>query len=102
MRSTMCQSTILISICAIRMPICTRRWMIFPILFSGPIQPRRPAGRADVRRDISADDDFAAALDEWSDIDATNMPTRPSARPDRDLDREPRRFNRGRFRSRRR
>jgi hypothetical protein len=64
-----------------------------PDTFQRPDPPRHPAGRADVRRDVSADDDFAAALDEWSDIDATNMPTRPSARPDRDLDREPRRFN---------
>jgi hypothetical protein len=54
---------------------------------------RRPAGRADSGRDISADDDFAAALDEWSDLDATNMHTRPSARPEPDLDLEPRRFN---------
>jgi hypothetical protein len=53
----------------------------------------RPAGRQESRRDVSADDDFAAALDEWSDMDDTNMPTRPSARLGRDLDREPRRFN---------
>ena len=64
-----------------------------PETFQRPDPARPPAGRADARGDTSGDDDFAAALDEWSDLDATNMPTRPSARPDRGLDREPRRFN---------
>jgi hypothetical protein len=52
-----------------------------PETFQQPSPARPPAGRADARRDSSADDDFAAALDDWADMDATNMPTRPSARP---------------------
>jgi len=64
-----------------------------PDTFQQPDPARRPAGRADARRDSGGDDDFAAALDEWSDLDTTNMPTRPSVRPDRGLDLEPRRFN---------
>jgi hypothetical protein len=64
-----------------------------PDTFQQPDSARRPAGRADSRHDGSGDDDFAAALDEWSDFDATNTSTRPSARPDRGLDPEPRRFN---------
>jgi hypothetical protein len=52
----------------------------------------RRAGRA--RPDLGGDEDFAAALDEWSDLDAGSMPTRPAARSDfgRDLD-PPRRFS---------
>ncbi|MEO7910153.1 MAG: hypothetical protein ABIV47_10930 [Roseiflexaceae bacterium] len=55
-------------------------------------QRPKPASRADARYD-SGDDDFAAALDDWSDLDSTDMPTRPSARPDRDFDPAARRFN---------
>jgi hypothetical protein len=63
-----------------------------PPTFQQPDPLRSSAGRLDARRD-SGDDDFAAALDEWSDFDSTDMPTRPSARPDRALDPAPRRFN---------
>jgi len=63
-----------------------------PDTFQQPNSTRPPIDRADARRD-SGDDDFAAALDEWSDLDATDMPTRPSARSDRSLDPEPPRFN---------
>ncbi len=64
-----------------------------PDTYHQPDPVRPAAGSADARHDVSADDDFAAALDEWGDIDSTNMPTRPSARPDRGLDPAPRRFN---------
>jgi hypothetical protein len=68
-----------------------------PDSFQQPSPARPASSRADARPNISADDDFAAALDEWSDMDAASMPTRPSARPDRDQDRDfdraPRRFN---------
>nr|MDQ2996012.1 hypothetical protein [Chloroflexota bacterium] len=63
-----------------------------PATFQQRDPARLPAGRADARRD-SGDDDFAAALDEWSDLDSTDMPTRPSARADRGLDPAPRRFD---------
>jgi hypothetical protein len=60
-------------------------------------EPARPAGsrsgaRRDADRQSNGDDDFAAALDEWSDLEASTMPTRPAARPDRDLEPAPRRF----------
>jgi hypothetical protein len=61
--------------------------------YQSPDPSRRSAARSEARADLSDEDDFAAALDEWPSIDATDMPTRPSARPGRDLDREPRRFN---------
>lgn len=63
-----------------------------PGTFQQP-NPARPVGsRAGARRD-RGDDDFAAALAEWSDLDSTDLPTRPSARADRGLDSAPRRFN---------
>jgi hypothetical protein len=64
-----------------------------PDTFQQPDPARPPAGRADARRGGSGDDDFATALDDWSDLDSTDMPTRPSVRPDRGLDPAPRRFN---------
>src|SRR5207342_3484365 len=64
-----------------------------PDTFQRPDPARPPAGPADARGVTSADDDFAAALDEWSDVDATNMPTRPSALPGHDIDQAPRRFS---------
>jgi len=51
---------------------------------------RAEASAAAARRDLSGDEDFAAALDEWPDFDAASAPTRPDR--DRDLD-PPRRFS---------
>jgi hypothetical protein len=61
--------------------------------FQQPDAAGRRPGASDSRA-LSGDEEFAAALDEWSDPDEALMPTRPAARPDRDFDREPpRRFS---------